>query len=170
MLIKTAESESFLIARFQTCNILKLWHRAFNQRRNKGASLYSLLSWYHDISSQALSRLKMRPRNAIPLPCIDQFQNHLKSCFNDSQDAPPGSFQYLIQSCLIDSQDPDPGSFQYLIQSCLIKPHVPEDAHPLEPKAIIKAINASFFILPSLLTSIILQALPGVLRTRLRMG
>jgi len=169
MLIKTAESESFLIAPFQTCNILKLWDRAFNQRRNKGANLYSLLSWHHDISSQALSRIKIRPRNPIPTPCIDQFQNHLQSCFTDSQDAPPGSFQYLTQSCFTDSQDAPPGSFQYLIQSCLIKPHVPEDAHPLKPKTIIKAINASLFILTSLLTSIILQTLPSVLRTRLGM-
>jgi hypothetical protein len=104
---------------------------------------------------------------------FDQFQNHLQSCFKDSQDAPPGffqyaeqscfkdsqdappgSFQYADQSCFNDSQDAPPGSFQYLIQSCLIKSLVPEDAHPLKPKTIIKAINASFFIFPSLLTCI----------------
>ena len=71
----------------------------------------------------------------IPTPCIDQFQNPLQSCFVDSQHAPPGFFQYAVQSCFIE-------------------PLVPEDAHPLKPKTIVKAINAIFFILATLLTGI----------------
>ena len=96
------------------------------------------------------------------------FQYTAQSCFNESQDAPPGFCQYAVQSSFKDSQDAPPGLSQYLIQSCLINSVIPFDAHPLKPRAIIRTINARFFILPFLLTGITLQAWPGAPRTRLR--
>ena len=65
---------------------------------------------------------------------------------------PPGSFQYAVKSSFV-----DPKSsfmlFQYATQSCFNESLLPEDAHPLKPRTIIKAINASVFMLASLLDS-----------------
>ena len=107
------------------------------------------------------------------MPCIDQFQNPLQPSLMSSRErptppgffqyqvqfsfmsfqdkpTPAGFFQYQVQSSFISSQErPAPaGFFQYAIHSSFIGPHVKEDAHPLKPKTIITAINASLFILP----------------------
>ena len=49
------------------CLKITLFYRreSVNSARKKGSNLYSLLSWHHDISSQAQSRIKIRPHNPL---------------------------------------------------------------------------------------------------------
>jgi len=89
----------------------------------------------------------------ITMPCIDQFQNSFQSCFTDSELSPPGFFQNSFQSCFTDSELSSLGFFQYSAQYCCIEPLIKEDAHPLKPKTILKAINESFFIWPFFLSA-----------------
>jgi len=70
---------------------------------------------------------------------------------------------YQAQRSFMVSQLSEPSPYQ--AQLSFTESHVPEDAHPLRPKTIIKAINRSSFILAFLLT-----AISGALGIRFGLG